>query len=211
MSQCIIYQIILQIGDKLKKFLIVLFAILLMSCVVEKKPTYVDPSVRIKEVKGLSMLPPQGPNWSLKYLGDTQAVFGKKGADPDSSYIVQVTLFRLPEFETPKSFLQYVSKNKDAQQPKDRFKGIQKKREVFADQSTYCVKFHDIAEDKKAQTSSGVGSMILEVIGKTCQHPKNKTIGVDFGYSYRYSSGNEDPELKEKANAFMKEVQFTEF
>ena len=54
-------------------------------------------------------------------------------------------------------------------------------------------------------------SMILEAIGKTCQHPKNKTIGVDLAYTYRYESGARDSEIEKKASAFLKDIRFTEF
>jgi hypothetical protein len=191
--------------------MIMLSILLLISCATEKKPVLVDPSVRINNVRGISIFPPQEQGWTIVDLNETHAVFGKKGLDSSSSYIVQVTLFRLPKFESEKQYLQYVSKMKAAQQPAERFRVIKNNYEICPDRSTYCVQHHEIAEDKIAKTPIGKQSMIFEVIGKTIQHPENSSIGVDFGYSYRYPSGGEDPMLNVKAKAFLKSVQFTNF
>jgi hypothetical protein len=198
-------------GERMRKILIMLSILLLISCAAEKKPTLVDPSVRINNVKGISILPPQEQGWTIVRLNETQAVFGKKGLDSSSSYIVGVTVFRLPKFGSEEQYLQYVSKMKATQQPAERFRAIQNNYEICPDQSTYCVQHHEIVEDKKAKTPIGKQSMILEAIGKTIQHPKNSSIGVDFGYTYRYPSGGEDPMLNVKAEAFLKSVQFTDF
>ncbi len=195
----------------MKKLLIALCVFLLISCVAEKKPNLINTSVRINDIRGLSILPPQEPGWTIEHRGDNRVVFGKVETNPYSTHAIHVILIRLPKIKSKEHFLQYVSKGKDAQQPIERFEAIKINREVISDQSNYCVKFHDVVKDKKARTPSGMKPMILEVIGKTCQHPKNKTIGVDFGYSYRYPTGSKDPELEQKAKAFLKEVQFTDF
>lgn len=178
---------------------------------VDKKPVPVDSSVRINEVKGLSILPPPGQGWTIEHIGETQVVFGKKGISPGASYIVQATLFKLPKMESEQEFVKYISQMKTAQQPVERFEMVKTKYDFNAFQSAYCVKHHEVGEDKKAYKTTGNPYMILEVIGNTCQHPKNKAIGVDFGYSYRYPWGGRDPQLEEEAEAFLNAVEFREF
>ena len=194
----------------MKKILLVLFAFFLMSCVHQTKPNLVDPSKRINDVVGVSVLPPQEEGWKVLNKNKTQLVLSKYGPTENSSYIANITIFKLPKFETEQQFTQYISKAKKSQQPEERFRVIQDKKESIKGGTNYIMKYHTIAEDKVATAKYGNKTMLLEVIGYTGQHPKNHSIGIELGYSYRYHIGAEDSKFKEKANAFLDQIIITD-
>ncbi|WP_022664033.1 hypothetical protein [Desulfospira joergensenii] len=194
----------------MKKILILLFVFLLTSCVHEKTSNFVDPSERINDVVGVSVLPPQEEGWQIASKNKTQLVLAKYGPTENSSYIANITIFKLPKFETEQQFTQYISEGKKAQQPEERFRVIQDEKENIKGGANYIMKYHTIAEDKVATAKYGNKTMILEVLGYTGQHPQNHAIGIELGYSYRYQLGNEDINFKEKANTFLDSIIITD-
>ncbi len=194
----------------MKKFLIVFIAFLLTSCVHEKKPNFADTSKRIDDVIGVSVLPPQEQGWQIENKSKTQLILAKYGPAKNSSYIANITIFKLPKFESEQQFTEYISEGKKAQQPKERFKVIQDKKENIKGGTNYIMKYHTIAEDKVATAKYGNKTMILEVFGYTGQHPKNHSIGIELGYSYRYQVGDEDINFEEKANTFLDQIIITD-
>lgn len=169
-----------------------------------------DPSVRINEVTGVSVLPPQEKGWQVLERSKTNLVLGKKGPTSSSTYIAIVTLFKLPKLETEYEFLEYISKMKEAQQPKEKFRLIKDKKEMIRGGTNHIIKYHAIAEDKVATAKFGDKTQLLEIIGYTGQHPSNHSIGVDLGYSFRHQAGAEDVNFEEKANAFLDQIIITD-
>jgi hypothetical protein len=157
----------------MKRILLVLFALLIISCVHQTKPNLVDPSKRINDVVGVSVLPPQEEGWQVKKIDKTQLVLSKYGSTENSSYVVIVKIFKLPKFEIEQEFIQYISEAKKAQQPEERFRVIQDKKESIKGGMNYIMKYHTIAEDKVATAKYGNKTMVLEIIGYTFQHPKS--------------------------------------
>lgn len=170
-----------------------------------------DLSKRLEDVYGVSVLPPQEKGWSVMQKGKTQLVLAKKGPTENSTYIAPVTIFKLPKIKTEQQFLEYISKMKEVQQPKERFKVIQDNHEFIPGGTNHIIKYHKIVEDKVATAKYGNKTMLMEIIGYTFQHPKNFSIGVDFGYSYRYHIGAEDKKLLDKANAFLDQIKLIDF
>ena len=169
-----------------------------------------DLSKRIEDVYGVSVLPPQEKGWSVMQKGKTQLVLAKKGPTENSTYIAPITIFKLPKIRTEQQFLEYISKMKEAQQPKERFKVIQDNHEFIPGGTNHIIKYHKIVEDKVATTKFGNKTMLMEIIGYTFQHPKNYSVGVDLGFSYRYHIGAEDKELSDKANAFLDQIKLVD-
>jgi hypothetical protein len=195
----------------MKGILITLSILLLVSCAHQMYPGVADPSVRINNVSGVSVLPPQEQGWIIPQMSLYELALIKRGSKPDATYAAQVKLFQLPKIESEELYLQYVSQGRAAEPETGRFKIIQNKEEIVTGRETYCVKYQSVSEDKAAKTRSGAKAMIMETIGYNCQHSKNKSIGVDFGYSYRHYAGDEDADLEKKANAFLEQVRFTDF
>jgi hypothetical protein len=198
-------------GGRMKGILIGLSVLLLVSCAHQMYPGVADPSVRINNVSGVSVLPPQDQGWLIPHMSLYELGFVKRGDKPDATYAAQVKLFQLPKIDSEEQYLKYVSEGRAAGPETRRFKIIQNKEEIYHGREGYCVKHHSVSEDKAAKTQSGPKGMVLETIGYNCQHPKNKAIGVYFEYSYRHHAGDEDSNLEKKANAFLDQVRFTDF
>jgi len=185
--------------------------LLLVSCANQRYTGLADPSKRIDKVSGVSVLPPQEQGWFIPHMSLYELGLVKQGSLPNATYAAQVKLFQLPEFESEEQYFQYISQGRAAGPATGRFNQLQNKEELFRGRGAYCVKFYNISEDRAPKTPSVVRSMVMETIGYNCQHPKNKSIGVDFEYSYRHYAGDEDANLEKKANAFLDQVQFTDF
>ena len=194
-----------------KGIIIGLSVLLLLSCAHQMYPDVADPSVRINNVSGVSVLPPQEQGWLIPYTSQHELGLVKQGDNPDSTYAVQVELFHLPKIDSAEQYLKYVSEGRAAGPETGRFKNIQNKEEIYTGREGYCVRFHTVSEDKAAKTQSGEKVMVMETIGYNCQQSKNRTIGVDFEYSYRHYPGDEDVNLEKKANDFLDQVRFTDF
>jgi hypothetical protein len=195
----------------MKGILIGLSVLLLVSCAHQMYPGVADPSVRINNVSGVSVLPPQDQGWPIPHRSLYELGLIKRGDKPDSTYAARVKLFQLPKIDSAEQYLKYVSEGRAAEPATGRFKITQNKEEIYSGREGYCVRYHSVSEDKAAKTQSGAKVMVMETIGYNCQHSKNKAIGVDFGYSYRHYAGDEDANLEKKANAFLDQVQFTDF
>lgn len=165
-----------------------------------------DPSIRIDEILSVSVLPPQEAGWQVLQKSKTNLVLGKKEPTNGSTYIASVTLFKLPKFETENKFIEYISKAKEAQQPKQRFSVLKNQKEPIKGGTNYIIKYHTIAEDKVATAKFDGKTQLLETIGYIGQHPHNHSIGIDLGYSFRYQDGVEDINFEEKANAFLDDI-----
>ncbi|HTP66766.1 MAG TPA: hypothetical protein VMJ66_15345 [Geobacteraceae bacterium] len=195
----------------MKKCLVVFFFLLLSSCVYQRYPGIADPSIRINNVSGVSVLPPQEQGWLIPQMSLYQLTFIKQGVKQDSTYVAQVVLFKLASFESEQSFLQYVSQGRAAGPDTGRFETLKNKEEIFRGREVICVKYGSVSVDKASKTQSAVRTMIMETTGYCCQHPKNKNIGVDFGYSYRHYPGDEDADFEKKAHEFLEQIRFTDF
>jgi hypothetical protein len=188
-----------------------LWALLLISCVYQRFPGVADPSVRIRNVSGVSVLPPQEQGWMIAQMSLYQLALLKQGSPPDATYAANIEIFQLPKLESEEAFFQHVSKGRSAEPATGRFVIIKNDEEIFRGREAYCIKYHSLSKDKGAKTPSGTKIMLMESIGYCCRHPKNKTVGVDFVYSHRHHAGDDDADFPRKADAFLDQVRFTDF
>ena len=168
-----------------------------------------DPSVRI-DIRGASVLPPQEKAWKIVQKNDNQLSLIKGIPQSDSTYSAIVMINELPDIESEEQFSE-ISKKFLAVYDTERFTIKKEEGEISYSRETYCWRYHLIAEDRGAKTRTGEKVMLLEVIGYICQHPKDRKKGINFGYSHRYYPGDEDTEIKNKANEFLDNVTFTDF
>ena len=133
------------------------------------------------------------------------------GPQPDATYVASVILYKLPDVDSEAQFLKLISERRLSEPDTGRFRIVKNAEEISHRSEVYCVKYHTISEDHAARTSSGVGSMLSEMMGYHCQHPKNKNVGVNFQYSHRHYPGDEDPLIGKKAAEFLEDVKFIAF
>jgi hypothetical protein len=184
--------------------------LVLTSCAQQGFHRISDPSTRV-DVSGVSVLPPQEPDWQILQRSTFQLALGKRGPQPDATYIASVILYKLPDVDSEVQFLKLISERRLSEPDTGRFRIVKNAEEMSHHSEVYCVKYHTISEDQAARTSSGPRSMLSEMRGYHCQHPKNKNVGVNFQYSHRHYPGDEDPLIEKKAAEFLGDVKFIAF
>ncbi|TMH43579.1 MAG: hypothetical protein E6H59_07790 [Betaproteobacteria bacterium] len=194
----------------MKSVLALAALLVLSSCAQQGFHRISDPSTRV-DVSGVSVLPPQEPGWQILQRSTFQLALGKRGPQPDATYVASVILYKLPDVDSEAQFLKLISERRLSEPDTGRFRIVKNAEEISHRSEVYCVKYHTISEDHAARTSSGVGSMLSEMMGYHCQHPKNKNVGVNFQYSHRHYPGDEDPLIGKKAAEFLEDVKFIAF
>lgn len=162
-------------------------------------------------ISGVTAIPPQEPGWQRLQMSTFQIAFGKRGPQPDATYIAAVMLYNLPELSSETEFFKHVSEGRRSEPEVGRFKLIRNDEAIAPRKSALCIQYHTVSEDHAAQTAKGRQFMVSEMFGYHCQHPKRKTVGVMFQYSHRHYAGDEDPLLGKKAAGFLEQVAFTDF
>ena len=184
-------------------------------CFVSCAPMYskiTDPSTRLNNVSGVSVLPPQEPEWNIGPMTQSQLYLARRGQPDGESYAATVTSYHLPNLDTEQDFLKWILERRAAEPQTDRYTNVKDEVNLVQGRGAVCVHFHDVRGDNAAQIGgTETKVMVLEAIWHLCQHPKNKRIGVRMEYSHRHFAGNDDPAMETKAHAFLDQVQFTEF
>ena len=174
-------------------------------------PEITDSSKRLNIVSGVSVLPPQEPEWHIVRMTQSQLFLAKRSKTDGESYATVVWSYDLPHLDTEQDFLKVLSEGRAAEPQTGRNTNIKREENLVRGRGALCVHFHEVSEDNAAHVGTETKVMVLEGSGYHCQHPKNKRIGVRMSYSHRHFAGNDDPAMETKANAFLDQVQFTDF
>ena len=191
------------------KSLSILLASLLITSCVNIAPL-VNPN-SIINIYGVTAQPPQNGNWVVVAASGYQSSLASKGVNENESLVVNTSIFQLPELGSEKEFLDYVVKSRAATPKTGRFENKQNTEELSPLNGVVCVKYHSISEDKNAKIKDGTVSMLLESIGYNCQHPLNKTVGVNIEYSSRNFEETPNLSLSNHSAEYFNNIQFTEF
>lgn len=189
--------------------LFLLTIISIASCSGRSVPEVTEPMARI-DLQGVSILPPQEKGWKVLQKKTNGLHLTKRIAHSDTSYVASVVIIELPDIESKEQFANKIRKFLSVFDT-GRFTIIKQDGEISYSNGYYCWRYHILSEDRAAKTKTGKTVMTLEVIGNICQYPKDKNKGVHCGYSQRYIPGNQDPELKTKADEFSLNVMFTDY
>jgi hypothetical protein len=190
------------------KIIILVSSLFLASCAT------VAPVVNSKSpinIYGVTTLPPQNGDWVVMAASGYQSSLASKGSNKNESFVVNVSIFQLPELDSDKKFLEYIVNSRASTPNTGRFENQENTENLSSLNGAICVKYHSISKDTNAKTQDGKASMLLESIGYNCQHPKKNTVGVNIEYSSRYFANNEDSSLKNDSAAFFNNIKFTEF
>jgi len=169
-----------------------------------------DPSERLTKVSGVSVLPPQEPDWHLVALTQTFLGLAKRSQTDGEVYGARVGLYELPDLTTEQDLLKFFSDAHvaNAPEPQTRTRSLTREENPVRSRGAMCIHYHEVTEDHEVLGAF----MILEEFGYLCQHPKNKRIGVRMEYSHHHLQGRyNEPGLETKAKAFLDHVQFTDF
>lgn len=188
---------------------VILAVVLITSCNTRQFEDVTDTSASIV-IPGVSVLPPKGNNWKVVSKSEADISFVRRGSQPDATYAATVMQLKLPETESKEQFANEMREKLQSETENERFKFIKNEGQLSVEQETICWRYHMISEDRTARTDSGKKSMLLEMVGYICQHPKAKKKGINIQYSHRYFSGDQDLEIKAKADEFFNHVTFTD-
>ena len=190
------------------KIIILVSSLFLASCAT------VAPVVNSKSpinIYGVTTLPPQNGDWVVMAASGYQSSLASKGSNKNESFVVNVSIFQLPELDSDKKFLEYIVNSRASTPNTGRFENQENSENLSSLNGAICVKYHSISKDTNAKIQDGKASMLLESIGYNCQHPQKNTVGVNIEYSSRYFASNEDPSLINDSDAFFNNIKFTEF
>ena len=193
------------------KIFLLSLAILLSSCATVNPPPTIDSSKRI-DISGVSVLPPQEGDWSVLHVSTYQIALGKRGGAPGESEVINVSLYKVPQFDSNEAFLSTVKKARANEPQTGRFKIISNSESLTSFKESTCVIYKSSSEDHAAKTEKGLSeNMLLENTGYNCLHPKNKSVGVNIEYSIRRYPNSTYGNLENKINAFFNNIEFIEF
>lgn len=196
----------------LQRFVMLCIALLITSC-ASMQPRLIEvqiPPERISQ-KGYSLVPLNEKGWLIARKNAYQLTIGKRGGNPDETFIIQAISFKLPEFKTSEEFVRFIKEGQLNDTNSKRFTIV--KHEVTSDptKGAECAKSHMVTVDRAAVKRSGMsGDMVLEALTLICAHPKDKSVGIMIGYSQRYYSGQRDATFDEKVTSILNSIEFAD-
>jgi hypothetical protein len=162
------------------------------------------------EIFGVSMLPPQESGWQYEKLNSAKIEFAK--GNKDASFIVYISLSKLPNFESKQEFMNGLSEQRQRNTGNPRFENILNTEEFSAEKETPSMRFHTIYKDKGSpHLPKGAPYYITEEYGIFCRHPKAWNVSVNIVCSQRTIPGGERLDWKAVADEFIKNVEFMDF
>lgn len=191
----------------------ILCAVLAVSSCAVVRPNFQEvqvPPERISQ-KGYSITPLNEKGWFIVGRNPDQLDLLRYGEDPDESFAIVAGLLKLPVFKTAEEFVHLVKEFDLKGLNPNRFKVMKHDVTAYTGKGAVCARSYIVAEDHVAVRWSGkTGHMVLEMQGLTCAHPKDKTVGVNVGYSQRYYV-QRDPDFLKKATNLLNSIEFNDF
>jgi len=162
------------------------------------------------ELKGYSILPPQGKDW-FELKRDPQTVFfGKKIASRTHAFAATAMSAPITDkFENPQAFLDYVSRMLPMRGD-GRHRVIENRVEVDVRLGDFCVRHHTTAEDRDAPYAQG-RTLLAETFGITCLHPDNPNLIISVSYTERGNPAETSAELRAEGESFVRSLKFTPY
>ena len=161
-------------------------------------------------IYGVSSLSPQNGSWSVITSTGYQVALGTKLND-NSSGVINMSLYQIPEFPSDQEFLSHVVKHRASSPNIGRFELKKNTEELVKLNGATCVKHRTISQDNNAKIDGNKSAIMqIEYIGYNCIHPFKRSVGVHTEYSLRHFKDNEHPELTKNAEEFFSNIQFKE-
>jgi hypothetical protein len=204
------------LGDKNMKLTKLILCLLLVSntgCLAKspEKISITNSNERI-EIFGLSMLPPQEDGWFYEKLTPGKIEFGK-AISKEKSFVIQVSLSRLPAVESKEEFIRVLSDQRQRNAGNPRYETLIND-EIFSEEKKVpALRFHTKYKDKGSpHLPKGEAAFIVEDYGIFCMHPKGGgDISANIVCSQRSLEGKERTDWEKVANEFIQNVEFIDF
>ena len=157
----------------------------------------------------LDVRSPNPEGWGVVQASPEGIAFARKGTQPDESMAAWVVRGPLLPTQTREDMVSRLKTEMEGGLDRDRLT-LLKSEYALTDERRYPgVRSIEVLEDRQARASaSRCETLVLRVIGLTCQHPVRQDTGFTVCYSHR--GHGEYPNLESKAQAFFDGMQVPE-
>ncbi len=158
------------------------------------------------------MLPPQEDGWSYEKLTPGKIEFGK-AISKEKSFVIQVSLSRLPAVESKEEFMKLLSDQRQRNTGNPRYETLINEETFSEEKKCPALRFHTKYKDKKSPyLPKGKEAFVVEDYGIFCMHPKGGgDISANIVCSQRSMEGEERADWEKVANEFIQNVEFIDF
>ena len=162
-------------------------------------------------MQGFSIAKPteKEPTWIVAKQGPELTVIGKPGRFAGESFIMQVTIIKLPAVASIDELIRHVESTQRKELDPKRYRVSKfevKEQKIHAQSCTL-----SRVEAAERTTAEGTGSpvnMMLETLTLICPHPKDPLRGINMAYSHRHFPEDVDPQFTEDAAILMQTLSF---
>ncbi len=185
---------------------------MLISCaVIQPRHQEVElPPARIHQ-KGYSFVPLNEAGWAITQRNPLEVVMGKRGEGEDEkeTYLIWGLLIELPPYNDPQELVRITREGQTKDVDFRRYRLITHEVTVQEEKGAECVRSHVLLENNAVEKNpGGPEHMMMEQVQLTCAHPKDKRIGINIVYSYRYLPEHNDASFIEKASSVVNSIEF---
>lgn len=162
-------------------------------------------------IYGVSSSSPKNSSWFVITSTGYQVALGTKLTD-NSSGVINMSLYQIPEFPSDEEFLSYVIEHRASSPDLGRFELKENTEELVNLNGATCVKHQTISQDNNAKIDGNESAIMqIDYLGYNCIHPFKKSVGVHTEYSLRHFKNKKHPELTKNAEKFFSNIKFKEF
>lgn len=159
--------------------------------------------------RGYSLLPLNEAGWLIGYRDPEKLVLGKRGNNPDETFVIRSFTQVLPPLKSQEEFIGF-AKSVLIMEGAARHKVISQEEKQVIVKGQSCVQTDTLMEDHEAvKRSSRTEPMILQAHSLLCKHPNGST-AVLIAYSHRYYQGNQDQASARKAQTIFDSIEFSD-
>jgi hypothetical protein len=162
---------------------------------------------RIHSSNGFSFLPPQGSGWTEEF-GESEILYLKQTDERTVSFYAGALEGRLVSLvDTDAALLAFVRAKKDQWGVNGRYFDTSSSFRIEEQQSS-CVRYSLAASDRGAKNREGLSFLTMQVFGRFCVHPENRTTAVDVYYSVRRPPSLDVRPFLVEGETFLDSLQF---
>jgi len=163
---------------------------------------------RVFSSYGFSFLPPQATNWRERF-GQNEITYLKQ-TDPKtvSFYAGAIDGNLRSTLSSKEALIAFVRSKKDNWGNDGRYSNTSSSFQIEAQQQS-CVRYRTSAHDRNAKNKGSHEFLFLQVVGRFCLHPQDRTVAVDIYYSTRHVPKFDPKDLFSEGEGFLQSLQFS--
>lgn len=170
-----------------------------------------NPTDRL-QMSGVSFQPPEADGWYFKKKNRVWIEIEKLGTKKDQSLYGAVVLSKMPDLQSEKEFLEFVSGEDRKRADDPRFEYILDEKTVTNEKETLSIRFHNKCRDYGVNGLAGTSPFLfVEKIGLVCLHPEKMDVGVSITLAQRFKAKDDIENFEFLAEEFIKNARIESF